>query len=43
MQSNEGWQLAALSGGYPILILGEWNGRSLLPLAVRAEGRYVEL
>ena len=42
-QSNEGWQLAALSGGHPIQIICEWNGRSLLPLAVRAEGRYVEL
>jgi len=42
-QLNDGWQLAALSGGNPMLILGEWNGRSLLPLGVRAEGRYVEL
>jgi hypothetical protein len=42
-QTNDGWQLTALSGGHPISIMGEWNGRVLLPLGVRAEGRYVEL
>jgi hypothetical protein len=38
-----GWKLIALSGGYPITIFGEWNGRSLLPIAVWADGRHVQL
>ena len=38
-----GWKLMALSGGHPITIFGEWNGRSLLPLSAWADGRYVEL
>jgi len=42
-QSNVGWQLASISGGHPILITGEWNGRSLLPLGAWADGRYIEL
>jgi hypothetical protein len=42
-QSGEGWRLTALSGGHPILIAGEWNGRSLLPLGAWSDGRYVEV
>ena len=38
-----GWKLLALSGGYPITIFGELNGRSLLPISAWADGRYVEL
>jgi hypothetical protein len=38
-----GWKLLALSGGYPITIFGEWNGRSLLPISAWADGRHVEL
>jgi SWIM zinc finger len=38
-----GWKLLALSGGYPIAIFGEWNGRALLPLSTRVEGRHVDL
>jgi hypothetical protein len=38
-----GWKLIALSGGYPMSIFGEWNGRSLLPIAAWADGRRVEL
>ena len=41
--SASGWKLLALSGGYPITIFGEWNGRSLLPISAWAEGRHVEL
>ena len=41
--ASSGWKLIALSGGYPITIFGEWNGRSLLPIAVWAEGRHVQL
>ncbi|HEU5460534.1 MAG TPA: SWIM zinc finger family protein [Pyrinomonadaceae bacterium] len=42
-ESIDGWKLMALSGGHPITIFGEWNGRSLLPISAWAEGRYVEL
>ena len=42
-ESSDGWKLMALSGGHPITIFSEWNGRSLLPISAWAEGRYVEL
>ena len=41
--STTGWQLIALSGGSPIAIFGEWNGRSLLPVSAHAGGRHVDL
>lgn len=41
--SIAGWRLVALSGGSPITICGEWNGRSLLPLGAYADGRYIDL
>lgn len=41
--ATSGWNLLALSGGYPITIFGEWNGHSLLPISAWADGRYVEL
>jgi hypothetical protein len=31
---SKGWHLLAVSGGHPINIFGEWNGETLLPLAV---------
>jgi hypothetical protein len=35
----QAWQLAALSGGRPLSLFGEWDGRSLLPLsAADADG-----
>jgi hypothetical protein len=34
------WKLFALSGGRPLDVYGEWDGRALLPLGVVAEGRY---
>jgi len=41
--STSGWKLLALSGGYPITIFGEWNGRSLLPISAWTDARHVEL
>jgi SWIM zinc finger len=35
--------LVALAGGRPALVFGEWNGRSVLPLGVGTEERYVPL
>jgi SWIM zinc finger len=43
LEPMSGWKLMALSGSYPITIFGEWNGRSLLPISVWADGRHVEL
>ncbi|HEY3060750.1 MAG TPA: SWIM zinc finger family protein [Chloroflexota bacterium] len=37
------WQLAALSGGHPIDLFGEWDGYTLWPLSVVVEGRCVPL
>ncbi|MBE7217950.1 MAG: SWIM zinc finger family protein [Caulobacteraceae bacterium] len=37
------WPLAAVSGGAPVTVFGEWNGRALLPLGAFAEGRFVAL
>jgi hypothetical protein len=38
-----GWRLLAVSGGHPVDLFGEWDGRSLLPLSVWAEGRFHRL
>jgi hypothetical protein len=35
--------LLALSGGEPVDVFGEWNGRALTPLSVHAEGALVGL
>jgi SWIM zinc finger len=35
-----GWQLLALSGGKPITLMGEWNGRKLRPLGIWKDGGY---
>jgi hypothetical protein len=37
------WSLFAVSGGAPVTVFGEWNGRSLLPLSVIAGGRFIAL
>ena len=37
------WVLLAVSGGHPVDVVGEWNGRHLYPIAVVAEGRYLPL
>jgi hypothetical protein len=38
-----GWRLFALSGGQPLELFGEWDGRVLLPLGAWAEGRFFSL
>lgn len=37
------WTLAAVSGGRPVGVAGEWEGGALRPLSVWAEGRLVAL
>ena len=36
----DNWLLLAVSGGRPVDIAGEWNGRVLFPLGVAAEGTF---
>lgn len=37
------WPLVAASGGAPVTVFGEWDGHTLLPLSVIAEGRFIDL
>ena len=37
------WPLVAASGGQPVTVFGEWDGRALLPLSAFAEGRFLSL
>ncbi len=38
--SHEYWKLLALSGGYPVDFVGEWNGETLLPLGILVDHSY---
>jgi hypothetical protein len=40
MEATQGWQLLALSGGYPLSVLGEWDGTFLTILSVWVEDSY---
>lgn len=40
---RQGWQLLALSGGYPLALFGEWDGSHLLPLSVWMEDAFYGL
>lgn len=40
MESNQGWQLLALSGGQPLTLFGEWNGAFLSIFSVWVEDAY---
>lgn len=37
----DAWSLLALSGGHPVMVFGEWNGHSLLPLSLWSDNRFV--
>ena len=41
ISESSGWALMALSGGNPISVFGEWDGRLFRPLSAVAEGRLV--
>lgn len=43
LEPKQGWQLLALSGGYPLALFGEWNGTHLLPLNVWMEETFYGL
>jgi hypothetical protein len=34
------WKLLAVSGGHPVDLCGEWDGRRLRPLSIVHEGQY---
>ncbi|MBD3885185.1 SWIM zinc finger family protein [Phormidium tenue FACHB-886] len=40
MEATQGWQLLALSGGYPLSVFGEWDGAFLTVLSVWVEDSY---
>jgi len=40
---DKNWELIALSGGRPVDVLGEWDGRYFKPLRVLADKRWVNL
>jgi hypothetical protein len=40
---EQGWRLAAVAGGHPVALAGEWDGESLRPLSVWAEGRFSQV
>jgi hypothetical protein len=37
------WKLLGISGGHPVDLFAEWNGRDLMPLGVCFDGRYAAL
>ncbi len=41
--TKQGWHLRALSGGRPMTLFGIWDGRSLTPLTVWSENRWLPL
>jgi hypothetical protein len=43
VSAADGWRLAALSGGRPLALAGEWDGAALQPLSAWAEGGFVPL
>lgn len=36
------WSLLSLSGGYPIQVIGEWDGKSFYPTGAMVDKRYVD-
>ena len=40
LAGRDHWKLLALSGGRPVDLAGEWNGRTLFPLGAVAEGLF---
>lgn len=43
LRDGEHWRLLALSGGRPVRLAAEWDGATLLPLGVIADGSYLQL
>ncbi len=43
ISETKAWTLAALSGGRPVALAGEWKREAVRPLSVWAEGRFLRL
>ena len=43
LEGSDHWRLLALSGGNAVDLIGEWDGETLLPLGMIAEGIYTPL
>ena len=43
LRGGDRWLLLALSGGYPVDFVGEWDGETVRPLGVIADGTYHRL
>lgn len=43
LEGSDHWLLLALSGGHPVDLAAEWDGETLRPLGVMAEGTYTLL
>lgn len=41
--SDLGWKLVALSGGQPLALCGEWDGKALWPMSACVAGRWIIL
>ncbi len=39
-EENAGWKMLALSGGHPLSLFGQWDGKSFLPLSAWAGGQF---
>jgi hypothetical protein len=37
MQTQDHWQMIALSGGHPVQVFGEYNGTHLVPLSIEVQ------
>lgn len=41
MQEDFGWKLLAISGGHPVNVFGEWDGKEMLILSGMSDDRFV--
>ena len=42
-QFGAAWELLAVSGGRPLMLLGEWDGSGLWPLSAYTVGSWLDL
>jgi cell wall-associated NlpC family hydrolase len=43
LAGSDHWKLHAISGGHPVTLFGEWNGRTLAPLSIWANNKFYHL
>ncbi|MDX2232647.1 MAG: SWIM zinc finger family protein [Leptolyngbyaceae cyanobacterium bins.349] len=42
LDPHQAWQLLGLSGGHPVAVFGEWDGKALLPFSVWVEDSFYD-